>query len=88
VQLEPVAFERLGLDRLPVVAHNLLLRAERQPEDGQPAVLLPEHPDRAADALARLRKTAFLRLSASYLRARRCKGHQECQNEQRHDNHS
>ncbi len=58
VQLEPVALEPLHLEGL-TLDELLLLRADREAEDRQAAVLLPERADAPGDAETSLGKAAL-----------------------------
>src|SRR5262245_617439 len=58
MQLETVALEPLHLNR-PVLDRLLALRAYREAEDRQAAILLPELTDAPVDALPSLGKTAL-----------------------------
>ncbi len=62
VQLEALALEPLGLHRAALGALKRPLLGDREAEDGQPAVLLPELADAAADAEAGLGEAARPRL--------------------------
>jgi hypothetical protein len=61
MQLQPVTLELLCLYRFALDL-PLLLRANRQPKDGQATVTLPEGADGAADAEARFGKAALVGL--------------------------